>query len=95
MNKVNYSLLAALVNEPKANLYDDIVYPIVGYSLSSLAESQQSSEHHYCMTDVQDYIKKEVGIEIPISLVRPALLSASQKIRMWRLDLLTKSITTS
>jgi|GEM_PF-718325 hypothetical protein len=79
MNKVNYSLLAALVNEPKANLYDDIVYPIVGYSLSSLAESQQSSEHHYCMTDVQDYIKKEVGIEIPISLVRPALLSASQK----------------
>lgn len=79
MNKVNYSLLAALVNEPKANLYDDIVYPIVGYSLSSLAESQQSSEHHYCMTDVQDYIKKEVGIEIPISLVCPALLSASEK----------------
>lgn len=79
MNKVNYSLLAALVNEPKANLYDDIVYPIVGYSLSSLAESQQSSEHHYCMTDVQDYIKKEVGIEIPISLVCPALLSAAEK----------------
>ena len=79
MNKVNYSLLATLVNEPKANLYDDIVYPIVGYALSSLAEIQQASQHHYSMTDVQDYIKKEVGLEIPISLVHPALLSASNK----------------
>jgi hypothetical protein len=79
MNKVNYSLLATLVNEPKANLYDDIVYPIVGYALSSLSEIQQASQHHYSMTDVQNYIKKEVGIEIPISLVRPALLSASNK----------------
>lgn len=79
MNKVNYSLLATLINEPKANLYDDIVYPIVGYALSSLAESQQALKRHYSMTDVQAYIKKEVGIEIPISLVRPALLSASEK----------------
>ncbi len=79
MNKVNYSLLAALVNEPNANLYDDVIYHVLGYTISSMAEAYIDREHHYSTTDVQMEIKKEVGIEIPVSIIRSTLISISKK----------------
>ena len=79
MNKVNYSLLAALVNEPNANLFDDVIYHILGYAISSMAEAYTDREHKYSTTDVQMEIKKEVGIEIPVSIIRSTLISISKK----------------
>nr|WP_314758967.1 hypothetical protein [uncultured Porphyromonas sp.] len=79
MNKVNYSLLAALVNEPNANLFDDVIYHVLGYTISSMAEAYTDKEHKYSTTDVQTEIKKEVGIEIPVSIIRSTLISISKK----------------
>ena len=79
MNKVNYSLLAALVNEPNANLFDDVIYHVLGYTISSMAEAYTDKEHKYSTTDVQTEIKKEVGIEIPVSIIRNTLISISKK----------------
>lgn len=79
MDKVNYSLLAALVNEPNANLFDDVIYHVLGYTISSMAEAYTDKEHKYSTTDVQTEIKKEVGIEIPVSIIRSTLISISKK----------------
>ena len=79
MNKVNYSLLAALVNEPNANLFDDVIYHVLGYTISSMAEAYTDKEHKYSTTNVQTEIKKEVGIEIPVSIIRSTLISISKK----------------
>lgn len=79
MNKVNYSLLAALVNEPNANLFDDVIYHVLGYTISSMAEAYTDRKHEYSTTDVQMEIKKEVGIEIPVSIIRSTLISISKK----------------
>ena len=79
MNKVNYSLLAALVNEPNANLFDDVIYHVLGYTISSMAEAYTDRKHEYSTTDVQMEIKKEVGIDIPVSIIRSTLISISKK----------------
>ena len=73
MNRVNYSLVAALFDEKDANLFDDIVYPIIGYSVSSLAEKHQEEKHYYNVQDVQEFIKEEAGILIPTTIVSHAL----------------------
>lgn len=79
MNKVNYSLLVALVEEGNANLFDDVIYHVLGYTISSMAETYTDKEHKYSTTDVQTEIKKEVGIEIPVSIIRSTLISISKK----------------
>lgn len=79
MDKVNYSLLAALVNEPNANLFDDVIYHVLGYTISSMAEAYTDRKHEYSTTDVQMEIKKEVGIDIPVSIIRSTLISISKK----------------
>lgn len=67
--------MAALYDEKDANLFDDIVYPIIGYSVSSLAEKHQEEKHYYNVQDVQEFIKEEAGILIPIAIVSQALSS--------------------
>lgn len=79
MNKVNYSLLVALVDEGNANLFDDVIYHVLGYTISSMAEAYTDKKHEYSTTDVQTEIKKEVGIEIPVSIIRSTLISISKK----------------
>lgn len=79
MDKINYSLLAALVNEPNANLFDDVIYHVLGYTISSMAEAYTDRKHEYSTTDVQMEIKKEVGIDIPVSIIRSTLISISKK----------------
>ena len=72
MTNVNYALLAALVDEQDANLFDEIFAHIIGYSISALAERHEDS-HYYKTTDVQEHIKEEVGIDVPISIIRVVL----------------------
>ena len=79
MDKVNYSLLVALVDEGNANLFDDVIYHVLGYTISSMAEAYTDKKHEYSTTDVQTEIKKEVGIEIPVSIIRSTLISISKK----------------
>lgn len=84
MDKVNYSLLAALVNEPNANLFDDVIYHVLGYTISSMAEAYTDRKHEYSTTDVQMEIKKEVGIDIPVSIIRSTLISISKRVEMYQ-----------
>ena len=72
MNDVNYALLAALVDEQNANLFDEVFAHIIGYSISALAERHEGS-HYYKTTDVQEHIHEEAGIEVPISIIRAVL----------------------
>jgi len=44
-----------------------------------MAEAYTDKEHKYSTTDVQTEIKKEVGIEIPVSIIRSTLISISKK----------------
>lgn len=76
MTNVNYALLAALVDEQDANLFDEIFAHIIGYSISVLAESHEKS--FYYKTDaLQEKIKEEVGIEFPTSVIRMVLEAKS------------------
>lgn len=76
MTNVNYALLAALVDEQDANLFDEIFAHIIGYSISVLAESHEKSL--YYKTDaLQEKIKEEVGIEFPTSVIRMVLEAKS------------------
>lgn len=76
MTNVNYALLAALVDEQDANLFDEIFAHIIGYSISILAESHEKS--FYYKTDaLQEKIKEEVGIEFPTSVIRMVLEAKS------------------
>lgn len=67
------------MEEGNANLFDDVIYHVLGYTISSMAETYTDKEHKYSTTDVQTEIKKEVGIEIPVSIIRSTLISISKK----------------
>ena len=67
------------MDEGNANLFDDVIYHVLGYTISSMAEAYTDKKHEYSTTDVQTEIKKEVGIEIPVSIIRSTLISISKK----------------
>ena len=52
MTNVNYALLAALVDEQEATLFDESFAHIIGYSISELAESKEGT-CFYKTTDVR------------------------------------------
>lgn len=64
---IQYSLLAALVDEKKANIFDDIVVHIIEYVVSLIAEQSSASVEHHSTSSLQNKIVEIVGIEIPIN----------------------------
>ena len=76
---IQYSLLAALVDEKKANIFDDIVVHIIEYVVSLIAEQSSASVKHHSTSSLQNKIAEIVGIEIPITIIRNAVSLISQK----------------
>lgn len=54
--EIQYSLLAALVDEEKANLFDDIVLHIIEYVVSLIAEESSFSAKYHSTSSLQDMI---------------------------------------
>lgn len=77
--EIQYSLLAALVDEEKANLFDDIVLHIIEYVVSLIAEESSFSAKYHSTSSLQDKITEIVGIEIPITIIRNAVSLVSKK----------------
>lgn len=77
--EIQYSLLAALVDEKKANLFDDIVLHIIEYVVSLIAEDPSFSAKYHTTSSLQDKITDIVGIEIPITIIRNAVSLVSRK----------------
>jgi len=71
--QTQYSLLAALVDEPNANIFDDIVAHIIKYVVSLIAEETSTKERHYDTQTLQTKINEVVGITIPITVIRNSI----------------------
>lgn len=72
MTNVNYALLAALVDEQEATLFDESFAHIIGYSISELAESKEGT-CFYKTTDVREYVHEKVGVYVPIGVISSTL----------------------
>ena len=77
--EIQYSLLAALIDEKKANLFDDIVLHIIEYVVSLIAEDSSFSAKYHSTSSLQDKITEIVGIKIPITIIRNAVSLVSKK----------------
>lgn len=73
MDKTNYSLLSALYDNENANLYNEIYFPIIRYSLFYLIEEKSSSEGYSTVDALQTIIIERFDISIPTSVLMGAI----------------------
>jgi hypothetical protein len=73
LNKNNLGLIATLYSNHNANLYSDIYFPIINYSIATITKSQNGIEQYYDVEFLQETISKEFGIKIPLIVLKQAI----------------------
>lgn len=71
MNLTNFSLLSALYNNGKANLYNEIYFPIIKYSLQN--DANKSSDGFSTALTVQESILEKFDISIPQIIIEKSI----------------------
>ena len=70
MNKTNFALLAVLYDTEGADLYHDIYFPIIKYSLATICTQQIDSAKYYDTSALQQNIVNSFGIKIPLIVLK-------------------------
>lgn len=79
MTKENFALMSVLYDNEEANLYSDIYFPIIKYSIANLYNDQMEGGKYYDLSLLQDNIFKQFGIKIPLIVLKQAI-KAVQKL---------------
>ena len=72
MNQSNYALLTALYDSQSSDLYKDIYFPIIKYSIL-LYQKQKDTTKYYDTTNIQEVIIEKFGIKIPLIVIKQSL----------------------
>lgn len=70
MNKTNFALLAVLYDTEGADLYNDIYFPIIKYSLATICTQQIDSAKYYDTSVLQQNIVNYFGVKIPLIVLK-------------------------
>ncbi len=73
MNQSNYALLTALYDSQSSDLYKDIYFPIIKYSIFLLYQKQTDTTKYYDTTNIQEVIIEKFGIKIPLIVIKQSL----------------------
>ena len=73
MNQSNYALLTALYDYQSSDLYKDIYFPIIKYSIFLLYQKQTDTTKYYDTTNIQEVIIEKFGIKIPLIVIKQSL----------------------
>lgn len=73
MNQSNYALLTALYDSQSSDLYKDIYFPIIKYSIFLLYQKQKDTTKYYDTTNIQEVIIEKFGIKIPLIVIKQSL----------------------
>lgn len=73
MNQSNYALLTALYDSQSSDLYKDIYFPIIKYSIFLLYQKQTTATQYYDTTNIQEIIIEKFGIKIPLIVIKQSL----------------------
>ena len=75
----NIALIATLYNSPGADLYKDIYFPLIKYSIMCIYNDYGDTERHYDITALQEKILEKSGITIPLQVLRASVRLLSRR----------------
>ncbi len=84
MNQSNYALLTALYDSQSSDLYKDIYFPIIKYSIFLLYQKQTDTTKYYDTTNIQEVIIEKFGIKIPLIVIKQSLKIIPMSIQILR-----------
>ena len=70
MAKIEYALISALYDTKGADLYKEIYYPIVKYSLADMYYEAVEDQKFFDLPALHSHIEKLFGLDIPIIVLR-------------------------
>lgn len=70
MAKIEYALISALYDTKGADLYKEIYYPIVKYSLADMYYEAVEDQKYFDLPALHSHIEKLFGLDIPIIVLR-------------------------
>lgn len=88
MNQSNYALLTALYDSQSSDLYKDIYFPIIKYSIFLLYQKQKDTTKYYDTTNIQEVIIEKFGIKIPLIVIKQSLKIISNAHPDFKIELL-------
>ena len=79
MNRINYALISALYDTQGANLYNDVYFPIIKYTIVNQYYTQIDVEKYYDHQDLQSSIENDFGIKIPLVVIKQSIKAIKKK----------------
>jgi hypothetical protein len=70
MAKIEYALISALYDTKGADLYKEIYYPIVKYSLADMYYEAVEDQKYFDLPALHRHIEKLFGLDIPVIVLR-------------------------
>lgn len=79
MAKIEYALISALYDTKGADLYKEIYYPIVKYSLADMYYENVEDQKYFDLPSLHDHIEKLFGLNIPIIVIRQCVKAVEKE----------------
>ena len=79
MAKIEYALISALYDTKGADLYKEIYYPIVKYSLADMYYEKIEDQKYFDLPALHCHIEKLFGLHIPVVVLRQCVKAVEKE----------------